>query len=181
MQITKQTKPKDAGQTLLSDTEQRKIYFSFSVPQKISGLQMKHEDLTSRSDSRDYPVHEFRLGAAPPARLERKSLLVLRSCRHVCLPVPPPALPLCVLLWGVLFQLLICRSLKSRGINGETQQLYSPSSTSCSLNSTAGFLLFTERASLFFLHFFFSSCFQREKIDISFQPKIFLPYPRKTL
>lgn len=87
---------KKSGQTLLSDTEQRKIYFTFSVPQKIFGLQMKHEDLTSCSDSRDYPVHEFRLGAAPPARLERKSLPVLRSCHHVCLPVPPPALPLCV-------------------------------------------------------------------------------------
>lgn len=103
VQITKQTEPKDAGQTLLPDTEQRKIYFSFSVPRKIFGLQMKHEDLTSCSDSRDYPVHEFRLGAAPPARLERKSLPVLRSCRHVCLPVPPPALPLCVLLWEFCF------------------------------------------------------------------------------
>lgn len=156
MQITKQTEPKDAGQTLLSDTEQRKIYFSFSVPRKIFGLQMKHEDLTSCSDSRDYPVHEFRLGAAPPARLERKSLPVLRSCRHVCLPVPP-AIPLCVLLWGVLFQPLICRSLKSRGINGEPQQLYSPSSSSCSLNSTAGFPP-VHRESLFvFFSPFFSS------------------------
>lgn len=80
-------------------------------------------------------VYMFRCSASSGLG-KKKRLLALKSWSHVLVSLflHMLSLHLCVL-WWVLFQLLICRCLKSRGIAAKNSVTVLPSFSSSSLNS----------------------------------------------